>query len=240
MAIAPDRASYLSMLTARDPGPLPDDPTADQLVDAFEAPPMDRPRLDRAIAKVAEYLGPLGLVEPREWPEVAKIQARLAGPGLASRFLALPMYPTLGRLIRSRDRSGEPAHFLARDSWYRAVREAQVGDRVIPLVGDFAGDGCLPRVADWLGARGLAVSVVYLSDIEFFLIRSGRFPSCAANLARLPWMAGAVLIRSSTREIDHPGRMPGDSSTTILRPVVPFLEAARAGRVRTVDDLFSP
>ena len=36
-------------------------------------------------------------------------------------------------------RQGQPAHFLARDDWYASLREAQIGDRIIPLVGDFAG-----------------------------------------------------------------------------------------------------
>jgi hypothetical protein len=200
---------------------------------------MDRGRLDRAIADVAGYLGPLGVVGVDEWPELAKIQARLAGPGLDSRFLALPMYPTLGRLIRSRDRSGQPAHFLARESWYQIVREAHLGDRIVPIVGDFAGSKALPALGSWLRARGLAVSVLYISDVEFFLLRSGRFPSYIENLGSLPWRDGAVLIRSSTREIVHPDRVPGDSSTTILRPVAPFLEGARAGHFRSVDDLFA-
>src|SRR5947209_17059402 len=47
-AIAPDRPSYLARLTARGPGPLPEDPTADQLVDAFSPPELDRCRRDRA------------------------------------------------------------------------------------------------------------------------------------------------------------------------------------------------
>ncbi len=238
-ALAPDRASYLARLTARPPRPMPDDPTADDLIAAFEGVEMDRGRLDATIAEAAGFLRPLAVIGDAEWPELATILARLAGPGMNARFLALPMYPTFGRLIRSKDRSGRPAHFLAREPWYRAVHDAQLGDRVIPLVGDFAGPTALPALAAWLRARGLAISAFYASDVEFFLLRSGRFAAYAANLARLPWAEGAVLIRTSTREIDHPDRRPGDSSTTILRPVAPFLEAALAGRIGTVEDLFA-
>ncbi len=238
LMLASDRAGYLARLLARAPGALADDPSADDLVAAFARPAMDRARLDAAIAAVAATLAPTGLVRDDEWPALATIQARLAGPGLEGRFLALPMYPTLARLVRSRDRDGRPAHFLARDDWYQAVRAAQVGDRILPITGDFAGDGALPRLAAWLHRRALPVSLLYLSDVEFFLLRSGRFPAFAANLARLPWLEGAALIRTSTREIPHPERAPGDSSTTILRPVAPFLDAALAGKIRTLDDLF--
>jgi hypothetical protein len=238
LALAPDRASYLTRLTARRPARLPDDPSANDLVAAFSRGEMDRIRLDSTIAEVAEYLRPLGVVAATEWTELATIQAKLAGPGLDARFLALPMYPTFARLIRSRDRLGHPAHFLAREEWYRAVRDAQLGDRILPLVGDFAGPRALPAFGTWLRRRGFAVGVFYASDVEFFLLRSGRFSDYVGHLSTLPWAEEAVLIRTSTREIDHPDRLPGDSSTTILRPVAKFLEAARAGKIETLDDLF--
>jgi SAM-dependent methyltransferase len=238
-ALANDRESYLTKLLARRPVHRLDNPSADQLVAAFEGVEMDRTRLDSTIAEVAETLRPLGLVLDSEWPELATIQAKLAGPGLNARFLALPMYPNFARLILSKDRLDRPAHFLAREPWYQTIRAAQIGDRVLPLVGDFAGPTALPALADWLRHRRLAVSVFYISDVEFFLLRSGRFADYVANLRKLPWLEGAFLIRTSTREIPHPERSPGDSSTTILRPVAKFLEDVEAGRIKTVDDLFS-
>ncbi len=238
MMLAPDRAGYLARLLARAPRDRPGPPDAAGLVAAFDRVPLDRPRLADAIDRVASTLGPLGVVAEPEWPELARLQARLAGPGLESRFLALPMYPTLGRLIGSPDRLGRPGHFLAADATYRSVRAAQLGDRIVPIVADLAGTVALPALAAWLRARSLAVSLVYLSDVEFFLLRAGRHPALVANLARLPLLEGAMLIRASTREIAHPERAPGDSSTTILRPLAPFLEAARGGRVRTLEDLF--
>jgi hypothetical protein len=180
----------------------------------------------------------LNLVAEAEWAEIARIQARLAGPGLNARFLAMPIYPTLATLIEARDRENRPAHFLASETTYQTVRDLQVGDRVIPLVGDFAGPKAIAALGAWLKKRSLQISVFYASDVEFFLVRSGRLEAYAANLAQLPWHEDALLIRSSTREIKHPERVPGDSSTTILRPVANFLARVKAGQVRTVDDLF--
>ena len=234
-SLSGDRVAYLTRLTCRRPGPLPADPGADEIVAAFEAVEMDRGLLDRT---VAEVLRPTGAVGEGEWPALATIQAKLAGPGLKARFLALPMYPTLARLVRTTDRDGRPAHLLAREEFYQRVRALELGDRVLPVVGDFAGPSALPRLGGWLRRHGLAVGTLYLSDVEFFLLRAGRLRACVENLARLPWAEGALLVRTSTREIDHPDRVPGDSSTTIVRPVAPFLEAAGAGRVRRVEDLF--
>jgi hypothetical protein len=237
-ALSPDRASYLTNLTARTPREWPSNPSANELVAALEGVAMDRARLDTTIARVADFLRPLKLVSDAEWPDIATVQAKLAGPGLNARFLALPMYPTFSRLIRSLDHQNRPAHFLARDDWYQTVRNLQIGDRLIPLTGDFAGPQALPSLGDWLRDRGLKVAVCYVSDVEFFLLRSGRFAAYAANLARLPWDQDALMIRTSTREIPHPERHPGDSSTTILRPAAPFLEAALAGKIKSVEDLF--
>lgn len=237
-SLSADRVAYLSRLTARAPKGLAADPTAEALVEAFEAASFERGRLDAAVAEVADFLRPLGLVDDEEWPALATIQAKLAGPGMEARFLALPIYPTLGRLILTPDRDGRPAHMLSDGAFYEVVRRAQLSDRVVPLVGDFAGDLALPRLAGWLRGRGLAVSVLYIADVEFFLLRAGQFDAYAANLDRIPWAEGALIVRTSTREIDHPSRVEGDSATTIARPVAPFLEAALAGRIRGVDDLF--
>lgn len=236
--LSKDRVAYLSRLTCRRPGAMAADPTAEQLVGAFDASPFDEHLLERTRAEVVALLRPLGVLGEREWADLATIQARLAGPGMDARFLALPIYPTFGELIRTPDRDGRPAHLLATEEAYQAVREAQRLDRVLPLVADLAGEDALPRLADWLRGRGMAVSVLYVSDVEFFLLRAGRLDAYVANLERLPRAEGALIVRSSTREIDHPDRVPGDSSTTIVRPLSAFLDAARAGRIRDPDDLF--
>lgn len=239
-ALSDDRVAYLERLTARRlPPPRPGpDASAEDLVAAFEAAAFERARLEEAIVEAARYLEPLGVVEDGEWPEPARIQTRLAGPGMQARFLALPTYPTFGRLIRTTDRSGAPAHLLAVEDLYRRVRDLQRAGRIVPIVGDFAGGGALPRLADWLDARGLRVGLLYISDVEFFLLRDGRFDAYVANLRRLPWAEGARIVRTSTRPIDHPERLDGDATTTITRRVDQFLEAVAAGRVRTHDDLF--
>jgi len=239
MTLAPDRATYLSLLTARAPAhPLPPIATAADLIAAFGLAPFDRSRLDRAVVEVAATLKPLGVVAESEWSALATIQAKLAGPGLDARFLALRMYPTFARLIATTSHDNLPAHFLADESLYRTIRAIERDDRVIPLVGDFAGPKALSRLGDYFRRLELTLGVFYISDVEFFLLRAGKFAAYIANLARLPWAERAVIVRTSTREIVHPERVPGDSSTTIIRPVARLLAEGQAGSIRTVHDLF--
>jgi hypothetical protein len=239
-SLSADRVAYLTLLTARQVPSLTKGYTARDLVAAFQASPMVRELLDATIAEVARALRPLGVLDDKEWADLATIQARLAGPGMTARFLAMPIYPTLGQLILTTDHDGHPAHVLSRDDLYQRMRQAQRDDRVIPVVGDFAAPDVLPRLGSWLRRRGLGVSLFYISDVEFFLFRSGKFASYVENLAQLPWLDHALIVRTSTREIAHPERVAGDSSTTIVRSVASFLDSSRADKIRSVDDLFAP
>jgi hypothetical protein len=156
-----------------------------------------------------------------------------------ARFLSLAMYPTLGRLMRTGDRAGRPAHWLATAGLYQTVRTLQRGDRIIPLVGDFGAGHALDRLADWLRKRNLKLALLYVSDVEFFLFRNHRFGAYVESLSRFPLAEGALVVRSSTREIRHAERVPGDSSTTIARPLASFLADAQNLAFRNVDDLFN-
>ncbi len=236
--LSADRVSYLSRLTARDPGAVPADPGGAELAEAFARVPFDRQKLDRVNEEVVALLRPLGVVRDGEWAELSTIQARIAGPGVNVRFLALTMYPTLARLMATTDREGGPAHLLAAGEHYRFVRTLQETDRLIPVVADLAGETALPALGDWLRGLGLKVGVFYVSDVEFFLLRGGRFDAYVANLGRLPWADGGLVVRSSTREIDHPARVAGDHGTTLVADALDFLAEARAGGIKSPDDLF--
>jgi hypothetical protein len=237
-SLSTSRADYLRRFLARDPGPLPADPTAAQLVEAFRQVAVDHGRLATAIAEAARFLRPLGLVKEQESAELARIQTRLAGPGMNCRFLAMPMYPTLAHFLTTTDRQGNPSHFLARESHYRAVRELQLGDRVLPLVGDFRSPDSLPPLGAWLRRHRLRLSLLYVSDVEFFLVRGGGFPAYLDNLAQLPRREDALVVRTSTRPIDHPARVAGDSSTTLVTRLDTLLALRPRAREVRPDDLF--
>ena len=240
-ALSPTRADYLRHLTAMHPRvKVGVDSTAESLIAAFDHDGHARSAAAESRREVERYLEPLGLIsEPADRAEIERIRVRLAGPGLRARFLALPGYPTTARMMTTVDRGGRPAHFLADESFYRRVRERQLGDVVLPIVDDFGAADGLSRLATQLGRRGPEIGLAYFSDVEFFLFRAGRFPAFIANLRRLPWHRNARVVRSSTKPIDHAERVAGDSSTTILRPAREFLDRAAAGGFRRWDDLFA-
>jgi hypothetical protein len=234
-----DRFEYLRRFWARD---VPADEAlkgdAKRLVSAFAAAESQPKRLAESQAEVRRFLHVEGFHDEADFEEIRRMQSRLAGPGPEARFLALRMYPTMGRLIAERTRSGRPGHWLADDSLFEVVRGLHLDDAILPVVADWAGDRAMKAVADHAKGTKMQVGVVYVSDVEFFLFRGGLFDRYVANLARLPIHPRAVIVRTSTREIDHPERIAGASSTTIARNLGGFLEAARNGRIRRWEDLF--
>lgn len=234
-----DRHAYLSRFWARspviDPATRAD---AARLVAAFAAESLKPDLLAESQEMVRRSLEGKGFRSEADLAEIRKIQARLAGPGPDARFLALKMYPAIGRLIAMKTRSGQPGQWLADDALYAEVRRLHLADAILPVVADWAGTQAMPKIAAYFSESKMKVGCVYVSDVEFFLFRAGSFDRYVANLARLPIADEAVIVRSSTREIDHPERIPGNSSTTIARSLPAFLEAARAGKIRRWEDLF--
>src|SRR6185503_1789569 len=86
--------------------------------------------------------------------------------------------------------------FLDTPEDYRFVRDLSRARRIVPVVGDFAGPHALPAIGDWVRSRGLAVSAFYTSNVEFYLLRDGRFERFLANVHRLPSGPESVIIRA--------------------------------------------
>lgn len=245
IAKSPNRIDYLENYWARRVkvgliSPPNDDhsKTTEKLLLLFRRSELDQQFLAQNIGDVMSELLNSQFLDANEIEEVGRIQKRLAGPGPEARFLALKMYPTIASLISMKTRAGKPGHWLAGDDYYQEVRELCFQQKIYPVVGDWSGQLCLKKLAAHLNSTEKKVGLVYISDVEFFLLRGNRFSHYIENLARLPLHDEVRIVRTSTREIEHPERIQGSSSTSIVRPLKQFIERARAGRVRRWEDLF--
>jgi hypothetical protein len=145
-------------------------------------------------------------------------------------------YPTLEELILARDREGRQASYLASDEAFQVVRGMQLRNRIIPAVGDLAGDRALPAIAAFLRERGEPLSAYYTSNVEFYLANDGTLDEFLANVRRLPRAPHAVIIRSVFRS-PLPQSVPGFYSTQLLQPIDSLLAAHAARRIRGYYDL---
>lgn len=244
-----DRTTYLEKFWARDSQPQPEltlktpDPSDSQL-SSFVKSPFKPDMLKTLQNDVITFLSAWEMLTTDDFDNIRRIQARLAGPGPKARFLALKMYPEIQSLIQAKTRSGKPGHWLASDDHYQTVRNLVTRYQLLPIVGDWAEKpgtnvkSTFRQLSAWLISKRLQVGCIYISDVEFFLMRGSHFSKYIANLSRLPLHHEARVVRTSTREIMHNERLPGQSSTTIVRPLADMIHDYHAGKIGKWDDLF--
>jgi len=196
-ARAPDRATYLALLTGRSPPSLSAAAAVDDLVQAIADAPRtaDTTDLDATVRSFGVPLSPMDLATIRRF-HGAFIQR---GLGLQFNSHGRPPqlhYPTLRDLILATDRAGRPWHYLAAEADYQFVRQLQAHDRIIPVVGDVSGPHALRAIGRAVATRGERVSAFYISNVESYLSREGAYGRFMTNLNVLPRDARSVMIRS--------------------------------------------
>src|SRR5262249_47055191 len=128
-------------------------------------------------------------------------------------------------LLVQKDPEGKQTGFLASEEAFRFVKEMQMDGRIIPIVGDFAGDRAMPGIADRLKKEGLTVSAFYVSNVEQYLFEPGVWPKWARNIAALPIDDKSLFIRCYLDQGKrHPQEMKGHRTATVLQRIADFNE----------------
>jgi hypothetical protein len=105
-------------------------------------------------------------------------------------------YPTYGTLQTRTNADSVQMAFLANEDNYRAVRDMQVRNLIVPVVGDFAGPKAIRAVGDYLKRQSLTVQAFYLSNVEQYLFQNGVADAFYKNVATLPTDSTSTFIRS--------------------------------------------
>jgi hypothetical protein len=155
--------------------------------------------------------------------EGPEIRYRFGGPGWPGNPWS--QFPTFREIALEKDLSNHLGGFLATEESYQYIRALQARNRIIPVVGDFAGGKALASISRYLKERDLRVEVFYTSNVEQFLFNGGTFVNFAGNIRQLPLSARSVFIRSfSNMRESHPARIAGHRMTTLLQNMRVFLE----------------
>ena len=239
---SPGRLDYLCLMTARRCGGGQSLGVEALLarVDAAERVPSP----DSLFRRVAEAAAAFGVpLSEEDRATIRSIHERFATEGLDLRFnthgrAPRAEYPTLRRLLLERDGGGERASYVADEPSYQFVRQLQMDDRVVPVVGDLAGEGAMPAIARELRRRGLTLSAYYTSNVEFYLFREGTFGRFMANLEALPQDDETVIIRSWFNRFRRlPETRPGYASTQLLDEANSLIRRWKQGEVRSYSAL---
>ena len=184
---------------------------------------------------------------PHDREMIDRYRATFVAEGLDTRYSSIGRnnrsdYPSFGRLMMETDRAGRQISYLADENAFQFVRTMQLNDRIIPIVGNVAGDKALKSIGQYAADHGLNVSAFYLSNVEQYLMgRDGGFDEYAKNVKMLPHDSTSVIIRSFFGRFgtSHPlyvaGR--GSVSTSMIEPINSFLRAFAAGELTSYSAL---
>jgi hypothetical protein len=133
-------------------------------------------------------------------------------------------YPTLRELLSARCPEDDTRKgFLASEKSFRFLQRMQRENRIVPLVGNFAGDAALPALAKHLKDDELEVATFYVSNVEQYLLADGLWWKWQRNVAALPTGASSVFIRAYLDQgKPHPKQLPGHRSTNVLMKIADF------------------
>jgi hypothetical protein len=106
------------------------------------------------------------------------------------------MFPTYAELMTATDGEGHPRSFLSSPESFAYLKMMHTKNLIIPVVGDFAGTKALRAIARYLAEKHAMVGAFYLSNVEQYLGREGRWSLFCENVASLPLDETSSFIRS--------------------------------------------
>jgi hypothetical protein len=135
--------------------------------------------------------------------------------------------PSLRELLEQTGAGGKQENFLASAEDFEFVRNLHEKNRIIPVVGDFAGSKAFKAIAGYLRDHAYKVNAFYTSNVEMYLFENDVFDNFAKNVQALPTAAESIFIRSANSR----GRWssPGFRMSMMLQYISVFLKDHRNG-----------
>jgi hypothetical protein len=204
-----DRADFVSRLFARPRPPKLDSLSKpDSILIAFQGVPPDTVIFRKQLASMYERLMKThGFALSKEdtstityvyssfvnyGPDITYDSNQRAGGFGRGR---MPSYAQLQILS---DSAGLQRGYLANEANFRVLKDYEMNNLIVPVVGDFAGGKAIRGVGQYLKDNKLHVMAFYLSNVEQYLFnQSDDWRKFFANVATLPLDSTSTFIRSS-------------------------------------------
>ena len=242
-----NRAEFLALLTGRAvPADIASYGARDiaAIVKWIDSTPLQPESLVRAKAAVRDDVQRMGLsLSAADLATIARFHDAFAQDGLSLRFTSTgrapqPYYPTLRQLILEHDTQGVMRGYLSSEDDFQYVKSMHRRNLIIPVTGDLAGPNTLSRIGAYLTEHATRVSTLYVSNVEDYLIRDGRFASYVSSVRALPRDTNAVIIRSYFGGgMSHPESMQEYYATQLLQRMDAFVNDAGIENVARYRDL---
>jgi hypothetical protein len=236
---ARNRVEYLCLLTGRaQPSNTGgwSDATVQEIVEYIDVMPPDSIAFEESSRRVRESV--LQFAVPLSEADLATIRrfhTEFYRWGLDIRYsnrFGVPLWnmPAFRQLLLETDLDGKQLNYLAREESFRFLKDMQRKNRIVPVVGDLAGDHALAAIGHEISERRLTISAFYVSNVEQYLMRDGVFDRFATTTAELPFDEKSVIIRSYFgRGWPHRDNIPGYYATQLLERIEDFANQQKNG-----------
>jgi hypothetical protein len=243
-----NRVEFVSRLFSRKAPPgLTDKSTVRAIFQAFSSSRPDAQLFNQNLQAIRERLvrNHHFVLKPKDEAEIDDIYRTIfdAGPGFnygggfggfrGSNYAAM---------MTATDNDGRAWSYLATEENFQTVRDMQLRNVIIPLVGDFAGSKAIRSVASYLKAHGAVVSTFYTSNVEQYLFQQGTdWRRFYTNVSMLPVDASSTFIRSSHFAYDPAARrtirFAGSNYVMLLCSIKDLTKAFTDGAIKSYESM---
>ena len=137
-------------------------------------------------------------------------------------------YPSYQDLQLADDGQGHQRGYMATEENFKLLKAIEHDNRIVPIVGDFAGPKALRSVGKYLAEHGATVTAFYTSNVEQYLFQNQVWGEFARNVATLPQDETSTFIRSCFNTCVSP---VGSRSVSLLDSIPRLLRDVNEGRI---------
>src|SRR5262245_36156632 len=247
MELAADRAEFLSMLFAR---PLPAGLTAESdpetMFQIYDAAEPSLSLFNKNLRRVLDHLQKTHgfTLSSDDENSIRYVYNAFFESGPRLNYVFLGSYnggcgmPTYADLMSETDGAGQNWSFLATEEHFRMVQDFQRSNRIVPLVGDFAGERAIRAVGRYLNKHNAVVTAFYTSNVEQYLFQDDKSDRFYENVATLPIDSSSTFIRFVlSRGRGFSSRVFARRSRTVSSSMEKTMQAFKKGRVGSYYDV---
>lgn len=248
-----DRADFVSRLFSRArPDKLDSTSTSMQIFTAYAEVAFDSARYRTNLASIRDQLTKKHgfKLSEEDLSTIAYVydQFATAGPEITYNFnqgnrgYGRGAMPSYAQLQVETDSAGVARSYMATEANFRALREVELNNLLVPVVGDFAGTKAIRAVGQFLKDNNASVTAFYLSNVEQYLFQQDDdWRKFFGNIGALPLDGSSTFIRSVFNGMGY-GRGPAFGgafmrNAQLLASMAEQLKMFNEGKITWYDDV---
>ncbi|HEX6316911.1 MAG TPA: hypothetical protein VFZ73_18695 [Gemmatimonadaceae bacterium] len=146
--------------------------------------------------------------------------------------------PSYRMLMTATDAEGLNRSYMGSEEAFESLKDLQMRNLIVPVVGDFGGPSALRAVGNWVRNHHADVDVFYVSNVEQYLFQQPRaWRQFYDNVSAMPLSRHGVFIRSVSNRGWRRNQHPYARSSSVTSNIEEALARYRTGRLHSYSDV---